>query len=120
MPPGHVAVDCPPTELRVGDQVPVGDRLVAIADLRCCARRPLRPAHRRLGRARRAPHAPHRNAAGGGLLGFVGGGSGAGEVGGEEGLVLRGVDARDASPTRRAGAGRLTAAPTAGRGTAGC
>ncbi|MCX5009439.1 hypothetical protein OG765_00205 [Streptomyces sp. NBC_00555] len=34
VPPGHVAVDCPPTELRVGDQVHAGGRLVAIADLR--------------------------------------------------------------------------------------
>lgn len=33
VPPGCVAVDCPPTELRVGDQVPVGGRLVAIVDL---------------------------------------------------------------------------------------
>ncbi|MFD7261666.1 hypothetical protein [Streptomyces sp. NPDC059874] len=34
IPPGCVAVDCPPTELRVGDQVLAGGRLVVIADLR--------------------------------------------------------------------------------------
>ncbi|MFF5808301.1 hypothetical protein [Streptomyces sp. NPDC012746] len=39
-----------------------------------------------------------RRSGGGGLVGFVGGGSGAGEVGCEEGLVLRGVDARGRQP----------------------
>ncbi|GAA3281280.1 hypothetical protein [Streptomyces lavendulae] len=34
IPPGQVAVDIPPTELRVGDQVLSDGRLVAIADLR--------------------------------------------------------------------------------------
>ncbi|MFK0203834.1 hypothetical protein [Streptomyces lavendulae] len=34
VPPGRVAVDIPPTELRVGDQLLSDGRLVAIADLR--------------------------------------------------------------------------------------
>ncbi|MFF3619462.1 hypothetical protein [Streptomyces sp. NPDC002467] len=34
VPPGCVEVQCPPTELRVGDQVLAGGRLVAIVDLR--------------------------------------------------------------------------------------
>ncbi|MFC9293956.1 hypothetical protein ACFTWH_16830 [Streptomyces sp. NPDC057011] len=34
VPPGRRAVDCPPTELRVGDQIPAGGRLVDIVDLR--------------------------------------------------------------------------------------
>ncbi|MFJ1869446.1 hypothetical protein ACIOD1_33160 [Streptomyces sp. NPDC088097] len=34
IPPGTAPVDCPPHELRVGDHVLAGDRLVPIADLR--------------------------------------------------------------------------------------